>query len=201
MIIKKGLHLFCLCMILCSASCSYFRSDIPDSPVKGSSQQNQEDYKIGKGDVLEVMTWKEPDFSKDIAVRIDGRISFPLLDDLQAQGRTCTEIRNEIQEKLKEFIKHPVVSVAVKVPVSQKFYIIGEVLKPGEYPLTKKLTVLQAFAISGGFSEWASKNDIILIRNTEGIDNIIRINYSDIVKGRELDLNLRIKADDIIVVP
>lgn len=199
MIIKKGLYLPCLCLILLFTSCSYFRSDAEYHD--NSVLKNSEEYRIGKGDVLEIITWKEPEFSRDIAVRIDGRISFPLLDDIQAQGRTCSEIKNEIQEKLKEFINHPVVSVSVKVPGSQKFYIIGEVLKPGEYPLAKKITLLQAFAISGGFSEWASKNDIILIRNEEGIDNIIRINYSDIVKGRQLDLNLGIKADDIIVVP
>ncbi|QTA79094.1 Putative polysaccharide export protein [Desulfonema limicola] len=199
MIIKKGLYLLCLCLILLFASCSYFHSDAEYHD--NSVLKNSEEYRIGKGDVLEIITWKEPEFSRDIAVRIDGRISFPLLDDIQAQGRTCSEIKNEIQEKLKEFINHPVVSVSVKVPGSQKFYIIGEVLKPGEYPLAKKITLLQAFAISGGFSEWASKNDIILIRNEEGIDNIIRINYSDIVKGRQLDLNLGIKADDIIVVP
>lgn len=201
LIIKKGLYIICVCLLLFSVSCSYLLTDTSEKPVKDPNRQNNEEYRIGKGDILEITTWKEPDFSKEVAVRIDGKISFPLLEDLQAEGQTCSQVKDEIQIKLKEFIKHPVVSVAVKELVSQKFYILGEVLKPGEYPLTKKLTVIQAFALSGGFSEWASKDNIILIRNERGIDNMIEINYSDFVKGRGLDRNLRIKADDIIIVP
>ncbi len=161
----------------------------------------EEPYRIGKGDILEVLTWKEQDFSREVPVRIDGRISFPLLEDIQAAGRTTLEVRNEIQEQLKAYIKQPVVSVAIKVAGSQRFYIIGEILKPGEYPLAKNLSVLQAFALAGGFTEWASKKEIILIRRESGEDNIIRVNYKNIVRGEDLEANVMLKADDLIVVP
>lgn len=158
-------------------------------------------YKIGKGDILEIITWKEQEFTREVPVRIDGYISFPLIEDIPAAGRTTAEVRDDIAERLKQFIKHPVVSVAVKNPVSQRFYILGEVLKPGEYPLLKNLTVVQAFALAGGFSEWASRDDIVLIRREDGEDIVTEIDYNKIVRGEELEKNVLIKADDILIVP
>ncbi len=158
-------------------------------------------YQIRSGDILEIMTWKEPDFSKEIAVRIDGKITFPLLDDIQAAGRTPLELKREIAKRLKEYIKVPLVTVSVKSAQSQKFYILGEISKTGEYDLVKNLTVLQAFALSGGFTEWASKKEIILIRQEDGKEKVIRINYKNIAKGRDFSQNILIKADDTIIVP
>ncbi len=169
--------------------------------VRPSSPVMQRDYLIGKGDILQIVTWKEPDFSGDFPVRIDGKISFPLLDDMQAAGRTTARVRDELTEKLKEYVTHPVVSVAVKSMESQKFYILGEVLKPGEYPLSKNLTVLHAIALAQGFTEWAGKNDIVLIRQEKGSETLMKISYGKIVKEGELDQNVLIRADDIIVVP
>ncbi len=167
----------------------------------GETQTDEDTYIIGKGDILEVTTWKEEDFTREVPVRIDGKISFPLVGDLQAAGRTTEAVTASIQEQLKEFVTHPVVSVAVKVPVSQKFYIIGEIVKPGEYPLAKDLTVMQAFALAGGFTEWAGKNEIIVIRRKNEMEQKIRVNYQDIIKGRALHQDIPLKADDIIVVP
>jgi polysaccharide export outer membrane protein len=159
-------------------------------------------YHIGCGDILEITTWKEPDFSRDsVLVRIDGKISFPLCNDIQAAGHTPMELKKAIEQKLKAFIDNPVVTVSVVNPISQKIYILGEVLHTGEYPLVKHLTVLQAFALAGGFTEWASKSEIILLRHEGKHDKIIRVNYKDIIKGEGLDQNLRLKADDTIIVP
>jgi len=193
---RKIIFFFNFCLILISVSCTFHIQPAPSWEV-----EDQEDYRIAKGDILEIITWKEPDFSREVPVRIDGKVNFPLLDDIQAEGRTCGEIKEDIQTCLTEFITHPVVSVAVKIYGSQKFYIIGEVLKPGEYPLNKILNILQTFALAGGFTEWASKEAIILIRNEDGKDKILEINYENIINGEELEKNLRIKADDIIVVP
>jgi polysaccharide export outer membrane protein len=102
---------------------------------------------------------------------------------------------------LKKYVDNPVVTVSVSDPASQKIYILGEVTNTGEYPLTKKLTVLQAFALAGGFTEWASKKEIILLRDEGGKEKIYRINYKDIIKGKGVDQNLRLKADDTIIVP
>lgn len=172
---------------------------------KGFSQeettQNSEDYKIGIGDVLKISTWKEADLSFDtVMVRNDGKLTFPLLDDLQAAGRTTMELKQTIQEKLAAFVEAPSVTVTLVDPGSQKYYILGEVQSVGEYPLTKKLTVVQAFALAKGFSEWASKDEIILVRKGQGQEKLIKIDYDDITDGN-LKADILLQADDIIIVP
>jgi polysaccharide export outer membrane protein len=167
-----------------------------------SAKESQKAYHIGSGDVLEITTWKEADLSREeVLVRIDGKISFPLLSDIQAAGLTPLELKKNIEAGLKKYVDNPVVTVSVSDPASQKIYILGEVTNTGEYPLTKKLTVLQAFALAGGFTEWASKKEIILLRDEGGKEKIYRINYKDIIKGKGVDQNLRLKADDTIIVP
>jgi polysaccharide export outer membrane protein len=161
-----------------------------------------ESYRIGSGDVLEIITWKEPDFSREeVLVRIDGKITFPLLGDIQASDRTPLQIKKDIEKGLKDFVDSPIVTVTVRNPGSQKFYILGEVQKTGEYVIIKNLTVLQAFALAGGFTDWASKKEIILFRKEDGKDKIIRINYKNIVQGRDFRQNIQLRADDIIIVP
>jgi polysaccharide biosynthesis/export protein len=166
------------------------------------AQPNIPVYRIGNGDILEIVTWKEPDFSrKEVLVRMDGKISFPLLDDIQAAGKTPTELKGSIEAGLKKYIDAPHVTVTVINPVSQRFYILGEVIKTGEYSLVKDLTVLQAFAIAGGFTQWASKKEIILFRREGAKEKVIRINYKNIVNNQDFSQNVRIRADDTIIVP
>ncbi len=159
-------------------------------------------YQIGIGDILEITTWKEPDFTREaVLVRTDGMISFPLVNDFPAAGLSPMEIKYNLEMALKAYVEHPVVTVHVINPASQKFYILGEVRRTGEYPLSKHLTVLQAFALAGGFTEWASKKEIILLRHERGKDKIYRINYKDITKGKDFSQNLKLQADDTIIVP
>jgi polysaccharide biosynthesis/export protein len=159
-------------------------------------------YIIGSGDVLEILTWNEPELSRgEVLVRPDGKISFPFLDDLQAAGLTPFELKQKIEDGLKKYVEHPHVMVDVKNADSKKFYILGEVVNTGEYPLSKKLTVLQAFTIAGGFTEWASKREIILLRNEGGKENIYRINYKRIIDGKDLSQNLELRPNDTIIVP
>jgi polysaccharide export outer membrane protein len=159
-------------------------------------------YQIGIGDILEITTWQEPAFTREeVLVRTDGKISFPLLNDFPAAGLSPIELKYNIEAGLKSFVSNPVVTVHVKDPISQKFYILGEVVKTGEYPLVKHLTVLQAFALAGGFTEWASKKEIILLRHEAGKDKIFRINYKDITKGKDFSQNLKLRVDDTIIVP
>jgi len=166
-----------------------------------SAEADSDTYKIGSGDVLEIITWKEPDFTRDVVVRLDGMVTFPLLDDIKAAGRTSVELKKEIEKRLKDYIADPLVTVIVKAAMSQKFYILGEISKTGEYQLIKDLTVLQAFALAGGFNEWASKNKIILLRRVGGEIKMISVKYKDIVKGKELSQDILIKANDTIIVP
>jgi polysaccharide export outer membrane protein len=113
---------------------------------------------------------------------------------VQAAKRTPTQLKKDIESKLKAYVSAPNVTVTIKNPGSQKFYILGEVVNTGEYPLTKHLTVLQAFALAGGFTEWASKKEIILFRRENGKEKVIRINYKDIVKDKDFSQNVPIKA-------
>jgi polysaccharide export outer membrane protein len=165
------------------------------------ADENVQHYKIGIGDVLKINVWKEPELSVDESVvRNDGNITFPLLDDIKAHGLTTVELKQIIEKGLKEYIEAPNVTVTLIGPVSQKFYILGEILRTGEYPLIKNLTVMQAFALAGGFTEWASKNKILLIRRDKGKDQTITIKYDDILKG-DLSMDIPLIANDTIIVP
>ena len=203
---------FCLSFILVYNSqqvCSGAEK-IPASEKKQSDKADKkwsgwvfaDAYKIGSGDILEIITWKEPDFTRgDVLVRIDGKISFPLLGDVQAAGQTPYEIQKDIERGLKNYVESPVVTVTVKNPASQKFYILGEVQKTGEYPIIKGLTVLQAFALAGGFTDWASKKEIILLRYDNGKEKVYNINYKKIVNDKDFSQNIKIQTDDTIIVP
>ncbi len=176
------------------------------SPQLSNSQESQKDssYKIVPGDVLDITTWKEPDFSvEEVLVRSDGMVTFPLLNDIQAAGRTTIELKEDIENRLKEYVGNPVVTVSLRTPIVEvdKFYILGEVVNTGEYELAKDLTVLQAFALAGGFTEWASKKEIIVLRKENGKEKKIIVNYKNIVKGKDLSQNIKIQANDTIVVP
>ena len=170
----------------------------------GQENVNRSSYKIGVGDVLEIMTWKEPDFSREeVLVRSDGMVTFPLVNDIEAADRTTMDLKKDIEDRLKDYISNPIVTVTVRTPIVsvKKFYILGEVVNTGEYDLTRELTVLQAFALAGGFTEWASKKEIIVLRNANGKEKTIRVNYKNIAKGKDLSQNIKIKANDTIIVP
>ncbi len=165
------------------------------------ADENNAVYKIGVGDILRINTWEEPNLSLDAAmVRSDGIITFPLLDDIKAQGLTTMELKTKIENRLKEYVEVPNVTITLITPVSQRFYILGEIANTGEYPITKKLTVMQAFALAGGFTEWASKNKILLIRRSGGKESTIIIKYKDILNGN-FSQDIPLKADDTIIVP
>ncbi len=201
---RKIFFRFCLGVLLsfCVVQLSFGLEKLATPEKKKTSRVDERVYRIGSGDLLDIITWKEPDFSReDVLVRIDGKISFPLLDDIQAMGRTPIELKKEIENGLKRYVEAPVVTVVIKNPGSQKFYILGEVMQTGEYNLYKNLTILQAFAIAGGFTEWASKDEIILFRNEGGRENIIRVDYKDIIKGEGFKQNIQLRVNDTIIVP
>jgi polysaccharide export outer membrane protein len=168
---------------------------------EAAAAKSAPDYRIAAGDLLDIITWKEPDFSKEVIVRLDGKITFPLLDDIQAEGRTPVDIKNEIASRLKQYVSDPLVTVMIKAPQGHKFYVLGEVARPGEYQLIKELTVLQAFALAGGFTQWAAKDEIILLRRESGGQTMIKVNVKDIQKGKNLDQDIAVRINDTIVVP
>jgi polysaccharide export outer membrane protein len=202
---KKAFYLiFCLLLIITMGAGQPAADDTKSTKETKtwSAKNSRDDYLIGSGDILEIATWKEEDFSREeVLVRLDGKLTFPLLNDVQAAGLTTLDLKRVIEKGLKTYVSNPVVTVNIKRPLSKQFYVLGEVLRTGEYPLVKHLTVLQAFALAGGFTEWASKKEIILLRHEDGQDKIYRINYKNIVKGKNLSQNIKLKADDTIIVP
>lgn len=201
---KKAAITTIFCIIAVALSFNHLYGDEKKAEAKQtwSAKASTQDYVIGAGDLLEIMTWKEPEFTQTrVLVRLDGKLTFPLLNDVQAAGLTTLDLKGVIENGLKDYVANPVVTVKVKQPLSKRFYVLGEVQRTGEYPLAKHLTVLQAFALAGGFTEWASKDEIILLRKEGGKEKIYRIDYKDITKGKDLSQNLKLKADDTIIVP
>ena len=188
-------------LIVTAVSGSSFAADT--KPSEGSTSVPQKGvYKINPGDILNIVTWKEVDFTiEQILVRVDGKISFPLLNDVQAAGLTPLMLKDVIENGLKSYVSNPVVTVTVVNPQSQKFYILGEVKNTGEYPIVKNLTVMQAFAIAGGFTEWAEKDEIVLVRYEGAKRKVYKIDYKAMAKGKNLDQDVMLKADDTIIVP
>ena len=162
-------------------------------------QAAQDDYVIGEGDVLEINVWKEPELTRTLKVRVDGRISLPLLDDVQAAGKSPVELKNSIEEALSEYIEGPEVTVIVQNQSGQ-YYLIGEVAGTGAYPLQKNLTVVQAIAQAGGFTEWADKDEILILRRDKGQEKRIKIDYESIVSGKTPEQNILLQPYDTLIV-
>jgi|GEM_PF-181944 len=158
-------------------------------------------YIIGPSDVLEIQVWKEPDFSRVVPVRTDGMITLPLLNDVKAAGFTPLQLKKDLEEKIKDFVEVPEISVIVKESLSRRIYIIGKVAKQGEYLLTKDMTVLQALSVAGGLAEWADSDDIIIIRRVGDEVKRIFFDYEKVISGRKLEQNIYLQPNDTIIIP
>jgi len=151
--------------------------------------------------VLRIDVWKEAEISRAVPVRPDGKISLPLLNDVQASGLTAMELANNITEGLKKFINSPQVTVSVTEINSRRVYVTGEVSKPGAYPLLPNMTALQAVTSAGGFTQFARTKSIYILRNEGGKQTKYPFNYNDVVKGKRPDDNITLQPGDTIVVP
>jgi polysaccharide biosynthesis/export protein len=167
-----------------------------------SIQPADEDYVIGPEDILAINVWKEQEVSRTVPVRPDGKISLPLIGDLQASGLTPVKLQKVVAEKLRAYISNPEVTVIVQEVKSRTFNIVGAVLRPGSYDLAKPLTVLDAVALAGGFQEFAKVKKIYVLRRMgDGSRVRLPFNYKAVVMGRRLEQNVELKPDDTIVVP
>ncbi len=158
-------------------------------------------YVIGPEDVLTIMFWKDKDMSGDVIVRPDGKISTPLLNDIQAAGLTPDELRVRINQEASNYLEDPNATVVVKQINSRKVFITGEVEKPGPYSLTGPMTVLQLIANAGGFKEYAERDRIVIMRSENGRQIQLPFDYSAVVRGRKLQQNVELKPGDTVVVP
>ncbi len=159
------------------------------------------EYVIGRGDQLQIMVWKEQDLSQNMAVRIDGRISMPLIGDVEAAGKTIAVLTRDLEKRFSEVVTDPSVSVMLIQSKSWRYYIVGKINQPGEFPIDFPITVLQAIAKSGGFAEWAKTEDITILRQMDGREKIIKFNYDALTKGNDLAQNINIKPGDTIIIP
>lgn len=159
-------------------------------------------YKIGSSDVLAITVWKEPEVSRSIPVRPDGKISLPLVGELQAAGRTPLQLERDISEKLKAYITNPDVNVMVQQINSEKFNVLGRVAHSGSYPLSTDTTVLDAIATAGGFLDFAKETGVYVLRSTPGSgQKRLAFNYKDVIKGKHPEQNIKLEPGDTVVVP
>jgi polysaccharide biosynthesis/export protein len=168
--------------------------------VQVSGQGMPADYVIGADDTLRITVWKEPDMSVTLPVRPDGKISVPLLDDVQAAGLTPMQLGVSIKDKLKKYLSDPRVTVVVTAMNSQRIYVLGEVTHTGAMPLLPNMTVLQALS-SAGFTQFANLKAIYLLRTQDGKQTKMPFNYKEAIKGRGTQQNITLKPGDTIVVP
>jgi polysaccharide export outer membrane protein len=170
-----------------------------DAPKKAAT--TDPNYVIGAQDVLDVSVWKEPDVSRVVPVRPDGKISLPLLNDVQAAGLTPSQLAAQITDSLKKYVTTPQVTVIVTTINSQRVYILGEVTRPGAFPILPGMSVLQALSSAGGFTQYARVKSIFVRRFENGKEVKYPFNYKDVINGKKPEQDILLKAGDTIVVP
>lgn len=158
-------------------------------------------YMIGPEDMLDISVWKEPDVSRVVPVRPDGRISLPLINDVQAAGLSPQQLAVSVTEKLKKYLNDPQVTVIVTAINSQRVFVVGEVLRAGAFPMLPGMTVLQALSSAGGFTTFADVKKIHVVRTRNGKNVEIPFNYRDVLRGDNPGQNVKLEPGDTIVVP
>jgi polysaccharide biosynthesis/export protein len=179
------------------SGCGHMKSKVP------ASTNDEGPFRIGKEDVLDISVWRDPDLSRTAAVRPDGMITLPIAGELKAAGKTPVELAKDIKEKLSPYVQDPKVSVIVREVNSPRVFVTGEVARPGSYPVRGSMSVLQAIALAGGFTDFANGDGIVVIRQgNEG--GQIPVRYSDLISAGEDTQDVRafsLRAGDTIVVP
>jgi polysaccharide biosynthesis/export protein len=166
------------------------------------SKAHDDSFQIGADDILAINVWKEPEISRSVPVRSDGKISLPLVGEVQATGQTPKQLEAEISKKLAGYMSEPEVTVIVQQIKSQRFNILGQVTRPGTYLLSNPTTVLDAIALAGGCRDFAKKTSIYVLRQSpDGTSSRIPFNYKDVIKGKDPQQNIRLKPRDTVYVP
>lgn len=177
------------------------KPDATQKPAAVTAPMVDADYKIGPQDVVRIDVWKEPDISRTIPVRPDGKISLPLLNDVQAAGLTAMQLAGSLRESLSKYLTSPQVTVTVTEINSRRVYITGEVNHAGALPLLPNMTVLQALSSAGGFTQFAKLKNIYVLRTESGKQVKHPFNYKEVVKGNLAEQNIPLQPGDVIVVP
>jgi polysaccharide export outer membrane protein len=202
---RKSFTLIAMLMVIFfgfSLSDSQETKEIPGKGLpQGQVPADSDKYVIGPEDVLQIHVWKEETLSQSVMVRTDGKISLPLIDEVQAAGLTPLKLKEVLTEKFKKFVDNPLVTVMVREARSFKVYVSGQVAKPGVFTLVGETTILQIIPMAGGFTEWANQRKVLLIRRENGRESRITINYKKIISGEDINANILLKPGDTIIVP
>ena len=176
-------------------------SNAKPAPSQVVSATSDPDYVIGPEDMLNISVWKEPDVSGAVPVRPDGKISMPLLGDMQAAGSTPMQLTQRLTDGLKKYMDDPRVTVIVTAINSRRVFILGQVGRPGAFPLLPHMTVLQAISSAGGLTPYAGQSKIYVLRNDNGKQTKLPFNYKEVLRGQKPEQDIELKAGDTIVVP
>lgn len=201
-------HLLALVLAAFVSTTALMARQQPGTAVTGAATNTSSlgpalpsDFVIGPGDVLAIVFWRDKEISSEVAVRPDGKISLPLLNDVQAAGLTPDQLRDHLVKAAAVFIAEPSATVVVREINSRKVFITGNVGKPGAYPLTAPMNVMQLIATAGGLLEYANGSKILIMRTEGGRSVTYRFNYKDVSKGKNLKQNIELKPGDTVVVP
>ena len=196
----RGGRLSTLVFGLLAMLCAGGQAIAQESAVKPAAAASSPSagYTIGPADMLQINVWKEPDLTRDVTVRFDGMITVPLVGDVQAAGRTPGQLAESLAKSLARFVEVPRVTVAVGQANSARFYVVGQVGKSGEFPLSGRTTVLQGLALAGGFKEFAKPEGIVIVRQDQ---TVVPVNYKRIADGKDVTQNVLLAPGDTIVVP
>jgi polysaccharide export outer membrane protein len=188
-----------------SSSKALVPADVSSATAAGGTtlpKAHDNEFVIGNGDVLAINVWKQPDLTRSVPVRSDGKVSLPLIGEIKATGQTPLKLEEEITTKFQPYLADPEVTVIVEQINSEKFNILGRVAKPGSYPLVNPTTVLDAIALAGGTKDFAKQKGIyILRRHPDGKEDRLPFNYQDVIKGKNTAQNIDLQPRDTIVVP
>lgn len=191
--IRRKAGLVCLSLLVVVA--------MPFTSATAQSASPPPDYKISPEDVLEISVWKEPDLQREVIVRPDGGISFPLVGDIRAAGKSTSELQEDLVRALETFIPDAVVTVSIVELKGLRIYVMGKVRSPGQFLVGRYVDVLQALTLAGGFTPFANQRDVHVIRRVDGREVVYEFDYTEVEKGKNLEQNIRLQADDIVVVP
>jgi polysaccharide export outer membrane protein len=190
----------CACIVVPAARALAAPPQQPPSS-QASAEEVIPPYYVSQGDILKIAVWKEPELTTEVFVRLDGMVTVPLAGDIRAAGKTTEQIATEVRTKLRAFLEVPQVTVTVAQATSARFYVIGEVTTSGSFPLTGRITVLQALALAGGFREFAKKGQVVVIRDRRGEPRAIKFDFNDVAAGNQLRQNIALEAGDTLIVP
>ena len=168
------------------------------SPVRAADADAS---RLQPGDVVFISVWKETDLQSEVLVRPDGGLSFPLAGEQIAAGRTVEELRASIEERLRKYIPDPVITVSVRQIGGNRIYVVGKVNRPGEYPFSRRLDVMQSLSLAGGATPYAAMDDVRILRRENGRQVSIAFRYDEVAKGRHLEQNILLQSGDTVVVP